>query len=112
MINIKLFKVMNVKPKMQASVKKKKVNRNWWSRERAEEISQDQAGSTCLGICALGSRQHIDYGAETLICCLSLISLPQTEHPHRTTIVHPLASFPDLLISAIPSLPHKGLDRP
>lgn len=32
---------------------------------------RDQAGSTCFGICTIGSRQKIDYEAETLIRCLS-----------------------------------------
>lgn len=52
----------------------------------------------------MGSRRQIDYGAETLICCLSSISLLQTEHPHRTTILHPHASFLDFLINMIPRL--------
>lgn len=43
---------------------------------REREILQDQAGSGCLGLRAMGSRQQIDYGAETLIRCLSPISLP------------------------------------
>lgn len=73
---------------------------------------RDQAGSTCFGICTMGSRQKIDYGAETLIRCLSPLSLPQTEHPLRTTILHPLTSFPDRLINKISSPPHKALCTP
>lgn len=73
---------------------------------------RDQAGSTCFGICTMGSRQKIDYGAETLIRCLSPLSLPQTEHPPRTTILHPLTSFPDHLINKISSPPHKALCTP
>lgn len=45
-------------------------------RNRRGEIQQDQVRSGCLGLCAMGSRQQIDYGAETLILCLSPISLP------------------------------------
>lgn len=73
---------------------------------------RDQAGSTCFRICTMRSRQKIDYGAERLIRCLSQLSLPQTEHPLRTTILHPLTSFPDRLINKISFPPHAALCTP
>lgn len=73
---------------------------------------RDQAGSACFGICTMGSRQKIDYGAETLIRCLSPLSLPQTEHPLGSTILHPLTSFPDRPINKISSAPHEALSTP
>lgn len=81
----------------------------WWLKGNG---GRDQTGSTCFWIFTMGSRQKIDYGAETLIRCLSPLSLPQTEHPPRTTILHPLTSFPDHLINNISSTPHKALCTP
>lgn len=75
---------------------------NEMGEKKKREALQDQRRSGCLGLCAIGSRQQIDYRAETQIRCLSRISLPLTEHPRRTTILHPHAHFLDFLINTIP----------